>query len=339
VILSVVIPVHDGRAFIGQCLAKVFRSSLRDFEVIVVDDHSTDGTAEIVRSFPCRLLTSATRGVGAARNLGVAHAAGPLIYFLDADILIEPDNLERIVDAFDRHPEVSAIFGSFGKDTVPQNFASVYKNLLHHYTHQNANREAATFCGGFSGIRREVFREVGGFDPAYDFMEDVELGCRLYRRGYRIRLDPELQATHCKYYTLAAMIKSDFFGRAIPWTRIILHTRVFRNDLNTRVHNVLSVPLSFLLLMSLLNPTLRLWLALPLALTFLALNWSFLAFTHRERGLWFSLRASLLCWFSYLYSGVGAALGAAMHVWEYWRAPASVELRTSQSSGEIDIER
>jgi GT2 family glycosyltransferase len=286
---------------------------LKDFEVIVVDDRSTDGTAEIVRSFSCRLLTSAERrGAAAARNLGVKHAAGSLIYFLDADILIEPDTLDRIVEAFDRHPEVSAIFGSFGKNTVPQNFVSVYKNLLHHYTHQNSNQKAATFCGGFSGIRRDVFEDLGGFDPAYPFMEDVELGCRLYRKDYRIWLNPTLQATHCKHYTLAGLVKSDFFGRAIPWTRIILEQRVFRNDLNTRIHNVLSVPLAFLLPAGLLYPAFRHWLALPLAVAFVALNRGFLGLVRRERGLWFASRAALLCWFSYLYSGVGALLGSAI---------------------------
>ncbi len=335
-LFTVIIPVYNQEKTIRQCLESVFASTLKDLDVIVVDDHSTDETVRIARSFPCRVLeTAVNSGPAVARNLGSENATSSLLYFLDADILLQPDTLARMLEGFESRPDVCAIFGSFEKDTVHQNFVSVYKNLLHHYTHQNSKEEAATFCGGFSGIRRDVFREIGGFDPTQRFMEDVELGCRLYRKGYRIWLNPRLQSMHCKHYTLARLIKSDFFGRAIPWTRIILEKRVFRNDLNTRVQNVLSVPVAFLLLVSLVHPALRLGAAVPLAVAMVGLNWGFLEFTRRERGLWFAARAALLCWFSYLYSGVGVLAGIALHVRERWRACAAPE--PSPSSGEINV--
>jgi GT2 family glycosyltransferase len=263
-----------------------------------------------VRSFPCRLVESEVNsGAGAARNLGVAHASAPLIYFLDADILIGPQTLARMIEAFKSRPDVCAIFGSFAPTTIPQNFVSAYKNLLHHYTHQTAREDANTFCGGFSSIRREVFLAAGGFDPAYRYMEDVELGYRLHRAGYRIWLRKDLQVTHAKRLTLAELIRSDLFGRAIPWTRIMLEKQIFSNDLNTQVHHVLSVPLSFLILGSLAAAPRWLWLTALLGILFVLLNRGFLSFVQKQRGWWFAFRAAMLCWFGYLYSAAGAALG------------------------------
>lgn len=313
--LTVIIPVYNGQNTIRQCLEHVYSSTLKDFEVIVVDDHSTDGTARIVCGFPCVMLrTEVNSGAAAARNLGASHASSPLMYFLDADILIEPDTLEKILEEFEKRPEVCAIFGSFQKNTLHQNFVSVYKNLLQHYTHQNSNEDSTSFCGGFSLIRRDVFLAVGGLDPAYRFLEDVELGYRLHQQGYRVRLLKNLQVTHCKRFTLAGLAKSDVFERAIPWTRIMLSKHVFRNDLNTRVHNVLSVPVSWMMLASVALPSSLRWVMAPLIVVFLILNRGFLGFVLRERGLWFASRAAALCWFGYLYSAVGAAIGASGHM-------------------------
>lgn len=308
--ISVIIPVYNGQSTIGQCLERLFDSTFRDFEVIVVNDGSTDDTAAIVGRFACRFIASAKNsGQAAARNLGAAQSSGRILFFLDADILIRPDTLSEIVDAMANRPEISALSGSFAKTTVQDNFASVYKNLRHHYTHQTSNEEATTFCGGFGAIRREAFFAVGGFNPNQRFVEDIELGYRLHHSGHRIWLHKRLQLVHAKRYTLAQLIHSDFLGRAIPWTRLMLESRLFRSDLNTQAHNVWSVPLSFLLLAALPVPALWMPLALPLILVLLWLNRGFLGFTLRERGWFFAFRAALMCWFGCLYGGIGALLG------------------------------
>ncbi len=309
-VLSLVIPVYNGQATVGRCLEGVFASTLTNIEVIVVDDHSTDGTVEVVRRFPCRLVeTVVNAGAGAARNLGASSATAPVIYFLDADILLQPDTLSRMLASFELRPHVSAVFGSFEKNAGCQNFASVYKNLQHHYTHQTGNEDATTFCGGFSAIRREVFLKVGGFDPAYRTMEDVELGYRLHLAGYRVWLRKDLQVLHMKPLSLRSLVRADIFDRAVPWTVIMWEKKIFRNDLNTRTHNVASVPLSFLILASFALPLPWLWLCFPLALVFVVLNRRFLDFVRRERGGWFAARAGVFCWFAYLYSAAGALWG------------------------------
>jgi glycosyltransferase involved in cell wall biosynthesis len=320
--ISVIIPAHNAAWIVADCLQAVFQSTFRDFEVIVVNDCSTDQTAEIARGFPCTVLaTSFKSGAGAARNLGAASASAEILVFVDSDVLIKPDSLAAVAAAFESEPALAGLFGSYEAATAPGNFTSVFKNLQHHYTHQTSNERANTFWSGFGAVRRTPFEEVGGF-PSGRKMEDVELGYRLTLNGHRIRLRKDLRVLHCKRYTLAKLIQSDLFDRAVPWVCLMLELRIFRNDLNTRDHNVMSVPLSVLLLAWPLldwltaSANLYVWALLPiLVIGFLVLNRGFLNFVRREKGLPFAAGASVLCWLGYLYSGVGVAIGLLM----YWK--------------------
>jgi glycosyltransferase involved in cell wall biosynthesis len=325
--ISVVIPVRDGAGTLRACLQAVYRSAFSDYEVVVVDDGSVDGTAVIAESFPCTLLQLPnSTGPAAARNRGAEESHGSILFFLDADILISPQTLGMIARAFSERADVDALFGSYTKECVSNGFFSRYKNLVHHYAHQTSNREAVTFCGGFGAIRREVFFRLGGFNPRWRFLEDIEFGHRLHLRGHRILLYKELQMTHCKGYTFESLVRSDLIGRAIPWTQLILENRVVRSDLNLQWHNILSVPLSYLILVS---PALwrveRLQLLIgALPLLFVALNCRFLAFAYREQGLLFAAQSCLMSWFSYLYSGLGLVLGAGSYLRDRWRATAAI---------------
>jgi glycosyltransferase involved in cell wall biosynthesis len=321
--ISVVIPVFNGTGTLRACLESVYRSAFTDFEVIVVDDGSVDGTAEVAASFPCTLLQlTQNSGAAAARNLGAAESRGGILFFLDADIVIRPQTLGMIAEALARQPDVDALFGSYTKHCGSSGFFSSYKNLVHYYAHQTSEPEAVTFCSGFGAVRRQVFFSLGGFDPSRRMLEDIELGHRMYLRGYRVLLYKDLQVTHCKHYTLPGMVRSDLMGRAIPWTRLILETGVFRRDLNLQWHNLLSVPLAYGILISpvLFHSSRLTPLAAALPVLFVALNRRFLALARQQQGLLFAARSCLMTWFSYLYSGLGVALGVAGHLRDRWRA-------------------
>jgi len=325
--ISVVIPVYNGAATLRACLESVYRSGFSNFEVVVVDDGSVDESAAVARSFPCTLLQLAKcSGAAAARNVGAQKSHAPVLFFLDADILIPPQALGTIAQAFSEQAELDALFGSYTKECACDGFFSQYKNLVHHYAHQTSDPEAVTFCTGFGAVRREVFCRLGGFDPRQRFLEDIEFGHRLHRRGHRIWLYKELQMTHCKRYTFLSLVKSDFFGRAIPWTRLILETRVFKRDLNLQWHNLLSVPLAYLILISpvLFREGRPLLLLAVLPLLFMALNRRFLALAYREHGFLFAFRSCLMSWFSYLYSGLGLLLGVGSYLRDRWRGTSPI---------------
>ncbi len=317
-LVSVVIPVHNGEKTIAACLQSVSDSDYRHFEVIVVDDGSTDRTADRTKAFPCQVVRlRANLGPAAARNKGAEASRGGILFFLDADIVIERSTITRIVQVFNDRPSLSALFCSYHKNTIPTNFASVYKNLLHHYTHQTSREDAATFCGGFGAIRKDALVQLGGFNEDYKHLEDIELGYRLYRAGHKIRLTKDIQVTHCKQYSLLGLIQSDLMGRAKPWTEIMLEKRVFRSDLNTKGENIISALVAYLMMATLALAVVRpgIWIAVALlCVLFLVLNRGFYLFVLREEGAGFALKAVLMNWFGYLYSGFGLVLGVLAYL-------------------------
>jgi glycosyltransferase involved in cell wall biosynthesis len=317
-LVSIVIPVYNAAETLPSCLTAVFDSSYPSIQVIVVDDSSTDRSAEIAIPFPCQVLRlTQNMGAAAARNRGAALARGDVVFFLDADIVAPVDAIEHLVHTFETHPQVSAVFGSYQKNTVPTNFVSVYKNFLHHFTHQISSEEAVTFCAGFGAVRRQVFNELGGFDESQRALEDIELGYRLHRAQHKIFLDKTWQFTHLKTYSLASLITSDIWNRAVPWTQLMLRQHVFRNDLNTKSNNVVSVGLAFAILGA------PIWivfipfaaiLLLAMVVCFLCLNRGFYGFVYRERGGGFLFKTILLNWFGYIYSGIGLGLGMLIYI-------------------------
>lgn len=319
--ISIVVPAFNAEETLGICLSSIFASDYTDFEVIVVDDHSTDDTRAIARTMPCTLIErSVNGGAAAARNTGAAAAAGPILFFVDADVAIQPGSIRRVMTVLSERPEIAAMFGSYQEDTAGRDFFSQYKNLIHHYTHQISSPEAKTFASGFGAVRREAFEALGGFDPRYRFLEDIEFGYRMHRAGYRVMLDRELQMTHRKRYTLVSMVRSDFFGRAVPWTRLMLEKRIFQNDLNTKVNNIISIPVSMLILgapLALFFPWFGALVAIAMV-AFVVLNHRFLRFLLRKRGLRFAIAGAVMTWFAYLYSAVGALVGLAGYAWDRW---------------------
>ncbi|MCA1815818.1 MAG: glycosyltransferase [Acidobacteria bacterium] len=236
--LSVVVPVHNGGAQLGRCLDALLASDFRDYEIVVVDDGSTDGGASAARARGVEVLALAARqGPTAARNRGAARARADIIFFVDADVVVRADTLARVAARFRREPDAAAVFGSYDDAPPAQNFVSQFKNLLHHFVHQDSSAEASTFWTGCGAVRREAFEAVGGFDERRykrPSIEDIELGHRLRRAGFRIVLDKGLQVTHLKRWTLPSMLRADIFDRALPWSELILRDGWMINDLNRR---------------------------------------------------------------------------------------------------------
>src|SRR5438874_12024057 len=107
--VSVIIPTFNGSALLGESIASVLAQTYQDFELIVVDDGSTDNTSGVVASFATkqiRYIHQVNRGVGAARNTGAKAANGELLVFLDHDDLLLPDCLQMRTAFFDEHPRV-----------------------------------------------------------------------------------------------------------------------------------------------------------------------------------------------------------------------------------------
>jgi glycosyltransferase involved in cell wall biosynthesis len=306
--VSVIIPVYNGASTLEICLKALGASTFRDFEIIVVDDGSSDGSAELAQ-----LSTAGRQGPAFARNLGARSASGDILMFVDADVLVHPNTLETALRAFERDPSIDAVIGAYDDEPAERNFLSQYKNLMHCYIHRQGKQRASTFWTGCGAIRKSVFDQAGGFDERYrrPSIEDIELGARLTHAGFRIELDPAMMVKHLKRWTLGAMLKSDIFDRAIPWTELMLGRRHMPADLNLQWSQRAGVALV------LVSPVLAAywWPAACCALVVtLALNRGFYKFLIQKRGVLFAIRAVPLHLLYFAYSGVSFALGALRFV-------------------------
>lgn len=330
--VSVVIPVLNGGEMLARCLQALQQSCYEKWECIVVDDGSSDGSVAIAHRFGARVLTNFPRrsGPARARNLGAQVAFGDLLFFVDADVRVQPGTMGHAVATLVAEPELAACFGSYDDQPAAQNFFSQYRNLLHHYVHQISMSEASTFWSGCGMIRREVFQEVGGFDTtafSRPSIEDIELGYRLRAAGHQIRLEKLLVVQHLKRWSARNMVITDVRDRALPWTRLILSEGSMPDDLNLQTSQRVSTAVSFLGLGALLASTF--W---PLALVgvlvavwlLVRLNRDFYAFLREKRGLWFTLQAMPWHWFYFLYSGLSFAAGVVWYgLWQ--RRPTSTQ--------------
>lgn len=308
--ISVIVPVYNGGPQLGKCLDALLDSEFPAFEVLVVDDGSTDGSVAVARSRGLEVLPLKVRsGPAAARNHGARHARGSILLFVDADVVVRKDTLSRIAALFRARPEVAAAFGSYDDAPPEMNFVSQYKNLQHHFIHQQSSSEAETFWAGCGAVRRAAFHVVGGFNAekyVKPSVEDIELGYRLRRKGYLITLDKENQVKHLKRWTFSSLLRTDILNRAVPWSQLILEDDGMINDLNLRLSDRLSAALTGLAValfgLSWLFPIL-LSALLATSIAFFLLNLRFYNFLRLRRGFWFATRAVAMLALYYFYSG------------------------------------
>lgn len=254
--VSVIVPVHNGGDDLARCLEAIGRSAWRPLECLVVDDASTDGlTEETARRSGARILRqSRQRGPAAARNAGAEAAAGDILFFTDADVVLHEDAVGRAAEELARSPDVAAVFGSYDVKPGDASLISRYRNLYHHWNHQVGAEEASTFWSGCGAVRRQVFQAAGGFSESFarPSIEDIELGYRLRAAGHRIRLLKDMQCTHLKRWTLRNMVYTDIFLRGAPWVELLRRFPDAPADLNLGWRSRLATGLTGLLLLTLL---------------------------------------------------------------------------------------
>jgi glycosyltransferase involved in cell wall biosynthesis len=347
-LLSIIVPVRNGGTGFTACLTALQAArdacrGLADTELIVVDDGSTDGSVAAAWGLGARLLAlPAPGGYGPAyaRNAGARLAEGEFLFFVDADVAVHPSALRLAAEAFQSDPALEACFGSYDDTPAAPNFLSQYKNLLHHYVHQHAHRQASTFWTGCGAIRLPTFLALGGFDAETyrrPSIEDIDLGYRLRRRGGEILLLKDMRCTHLKRWTVRSLLQSDVFERGIPWTVLLWREsrargtsepllatgdllrlpdpaarRPFALDLNLQTSNRVSVALTAAMAASLLATLFvpATWpLAVIAAVLLMALNWNLYAFFAQRRGWGFALAAIPWHWLYYLYNSLSFSLG------------------------------
>lgn len=312
--IGVVVPAYNAGRIIGACLQGLSAAGFAPGAIHVVDDGSTDATAEICRAAGVGLTRlPGNSGAAAARNAGIAAAGGEVIFFVDADVVVAPDARRVLTAFFAAHPDHAAVFGAYDDDPGDPGRVSRIRNLLHRHVHLKNAGPAVTFWTGCGAVRRRDLEAVGGFDPALPMMEDIALGMDLARSGRRIALVPALQGKHLKRWTLLSMARTDLLHRAIPWARLMRSERgrtlpdVLNIDATARV-SVLAVAASLGgAALALPAPWAGLTVTMIALAVLAAANAAFLRRLGQDEGTRTALVAIPTLWVHYLCGGLGFA--------------------------------
>ena len=204
--VSVVIPVYNAIKFLRETLGHVFAQTFKDYEVVVVDDGSTDNSVSVVEEIaeryarPVRIISQANQGAAAARNTGARAAQGQYLAFLDADDIWYPQKLGREVEVLEKGQ--GAIMAWSNWDVVDGVGRMVDSGFPAHQltscddTPLTKLLGKETRCVHLSAmlVHRTVFEQIGGFDPDVFPIEDYDLSFRLFNFGHCVFLKENLAA-------------------------------------------------------------------------------------------------------------------------------------------------
>ncbi len=214
--LSAIVPATNSPATLARCVDALRASSRPPDELIVVREPALCGPAQ-------------------ARNAGALAATGDVLVFVDADVVVHANALERLHVWFASDNAPAAVFGAYDDAVATTRLAAAFRNLMHHHVHTRSAGPADTFWAGLGAVRREIFLALGGFDAdrfERPSIEDVEFGMRLAGAGMVVELDPTVLGTHLKDWTVLEMLRTDFARRGIPWVRLLAERRRASSSLN-----------------------------------------------------------------------------------------------------------
>ncbi|HOO77092.1 MAG TPA: glycosyltransferase [bacterium] len=192
--VTVVTPIYNNARMISDCLESLLPQDYPDYEVIVVDDGSTDGTAEEVRKHPVRLIVNRHLGISAARNAAIRAAEGEIIVLVDSDLKVPKDLLSRLVEPLTADPRRGVVMAWWDISNPDNLVASLIYRGYEYFT--RGLDEPNFFWGYCFAIKKEVLDRAGFFDENLPLVEDVDYAYRVVALGYTIKILREVKVWH-----------------------------------------------------------------------------------------------------------------------------------------------
>ncbi len=319
--ISVVVPNYNMEATIGKCLEAAFASDYENFEVIVVDDHSSDNSLEIIREFPCVLVCLDSRsGTSAARNRGAEAARGDVIFFTDADCLLKKDTLSVINRTLSGLGPQTVVGGTYSPISFDRTFFSTFQSVFVNYSEtKNAN------CPDYIAAHAMIidvgtFRKSSGFPEKFmPILEDVEFSHRLRRAGCSLIMNPAIQVRHIFNFSLWKSLRNAF-RKTMYWSMYSLQNKDVFTDSGSASTELKTNVFSFFLnalfaaLFLLTGKTGFLYILPVVYFVNIMINRRFLKLFHETEGISFAVPA--LLYYTLLYPvpiGAGSLKGIVNH--------------------------
>ncbi len=209
--VTIIIPNYNGKHFLQPCLESLSKQSCRDFETILVDNHSTDGSIEYMKEYypEVKILSlDKNRGFSAAVNAGIRKASTPYVILLNNDTTVEPHFVKELLAAIRQSPRIFSVSSKMIQMYHPEliDSAGDLYTLLGWGICRGIGRPAENYtqpdvifssCAGAAIFRRSVFRRIGYFDEShFAYLEDMDVGYRARIYGYENRYCPTAIVRH-----------------------------------------------------------------------------------------------------------------------------------------------
>lgn len=314
--LSIIVPTYNSQHTIEACLNSIKQSSFPDYEIIVVDCASNDKTAELAKKYADNVLVLSGRKTRSyARTSGLRASGADIVVNIDSDVVIKKDALANIAQYFTGHPDIDAVTGMLSREHPNMNFSSQYKNLYMHYMFKTLPDKITFLYGSIHAFRRTV---VDSYNASIRIADDTALGQQLVSKGRKIALLKNLEVIHLKKYNLSTLLINDF---KIPfdWAKIFLHFRGwkqlgknntgFAHSSKRQITAVILAPLGLLLFVTAFLKLNTFYLPVLIVLSWAALNYKFMLYLGREKGILFMLTALLFTFIDNLVMAAGIFCG------------------------------
>lgn len=233
-LVSVIIPNRNGGTTIGKCLEAALASRHDNFEVIVVDDDSQDNSITVIAQYPCKLVRLSKHGGAAlARNMGAQHGRGAILFFTDADCLLQDDTLALAVRTLAAEGPGAIVGGTYTVAPYDRRFCSRFQSVFINYF-ETRHAPAADYIATHAlAMDADTFRRHTGFAAGpLPILEDVEFSHRLRRAGCRLVMNPAIQVQHIFDYSLFRSLRNAFI-KSTYWTCYAIGNRDLLADSGT----------------------------------------------------------------------------------------------------------
>ncbi len=331
-LISVIIPNRNSAATIGKCLAAAQASQHGNFEIIVVDDGSEDNSIEVIERYPCKLVRlEQHRGAACARNAGVSHSRGQILFFTDADCLLQPDTLALAATTLALEGANAIIGGTYTPAPHDRRLLSRFQSIFIHYF-ETRHAPAADYIATHAlAMDASVFRRNRGFaEDVRPILEDVEFSHRLRCAGCRLVMNPAIQVQHIFNYSLIRSLRNAF-TKSLYWTAYAIRNRDLLADSGTasvglKLNVLVLAGNAGLLSAFLLTGKMIFLVFMALSLGFsLFVNRGLLLAYQRAEGSGFALLATLYYLSLYpLAVGAGAPAGILRHLFSSHARPQEI---------------
>ena len=249
--ISVIVPAYNCQTTIGKAIAAILAQEAVDgFEVIVVDDGSTDATAQIVGSFPVKYTRQENAGPARARNAGARQAQGEILFFTDSDCVPHKDWIAIMMPYF-HDPHIGVVCGSYGIANPKGLLARcIHQEIV--YSHKNLMPEFPKVFGSYNFcVRKKVFEIAGGFNADYRHAsgEDNDLSYKILSAGHKIYFARQSLVDHFHPTKLGKYLKEQYRHGFWRVKMYLAHPRMARGDDYTFWKDILEIPISLLVLL------------------------------------------------------------------------------------------